>query len=115
LSDRRVYAGFKRLIASIPTDASVAATESEVPHVAARMNAYTLKSSHGDADYLLVRNHGVMEHRVLQDAFDRNEYGLVGQFEDTFYLFKKDHKVTPLPRRARMAPGIRRSHAKHDG
>jgi uncharacterized membrane protein len=114
-SDRHVYAGFKRLIATIPAGASVAATESEVPHVAARINAYTLKSSHGDADYLLVRNHGVMEHRVLQEAFDRNEYGLVGQFEDTFYLFKKDHKITHLTRRALIELGIHRGHAKHEG
>jgi uncharacterized membrane protein len=112
--DKHLYAGFMRLAALIPQSASVAATEAEIPHVAARINAYTLKGHHGDADYLLIRRHGVMEQRVVQEAFDRNDYGLVAQFEDTFYLFKKGQKSSRETRRALSQLGIKKKHEKHD-
>jgi len=67
----------------------VAATEMEVPHVAARTDVFTLKDHHGDATYLLVRRSGIMNPQVLAAAFDRNDYGLVKQYDKTFYLFRK--------------------------
>jgi uncharacterized membrane protein len=90
--DKKRYAGFMKLAAKIPTSASLAAGEAELPHVAVRRDAFTLKSAHGDADYLLVRKGGNMSKKVLQDAFTRNEYGLVDQFDNTFYLFRKGHR-----------------------
>ncbi|HWO14744.1 MAG TPA: DUF2079 domain-containing protein, partial [Polyangiaceae bacterium] len=90
--DRKAYEGFRALAALIPPEASVAAGESEVPHVAARANVYTLKGAHGDADYLLVRKGGV-DTSVLRAAFERNKYGLVSQYEGRFlrfFLFKRD-------------------------
>jgi uncharacterized membrane protein len=90
--DLERYAGFQKLVAKIPERASVAASEAEVPHVAARRDMYTLKSDHGDADYLLVRKNGAMSRKVLQAAFDRNAYGLVGEYDQTFFLFKKGQK-----------------------
>jgi uncharacterized membrane protein len=104
--DKRTYAAFTELIANIPPDASVAASETEVPHIAARLNAYTLRSAHGDATYLLVRKNGSHSVDVLRDAFTRNDYGLVGQHDRTFYLFKKDHK-SDQTKRAMAELGIR--------
>lgn len=105
-ADRKQYAGFQRLASKVPAGASLAASETEVPHVAARLDAYTLKTSHGDADYLLVRKGGSMSKKVLQDAFNRNPYGLIDQFEKTFYLFKKSH-TSDRTRRAMSQLGIR--------
>lgn len=90
-ADKRNYAAFTRLLELIPPDASVAASENEVPHVAARTDIFTLKAAHGDADYLLVRKHGGYNPGVLRAAFDRNDYGLVAQHERMFYLFKRGH------------------------
>jgi uncharacterized membrane protein len=87
--DRATYDGFRALIGLIPPEASVAASETEVPHVAARANVYTLKAAHGDADYLLVRKGGSYEVAVLRDAFQRNTYGLVSEYDDRFFLFKR--------------------------
>ena len=87
--DRKDYEGLKGLAALIPEGASVAATEMEVPHVAARTDVFTLKDHHGDATYLLVRRSGIMNPQVLAAAFDRNDYGLVKQYDKTFYLFRK--------------------------
>jgi hypothetical protein len=86
-SDRRAYADFRKLTAKIPEKASVAATEREVPHVAARLDCYTLSMAHGDADYLLIRHGEVND--VVKDAFQRNTYGLVSSVGNTFYLFQK--------------------------
>jgi uncharacterized membrane protein len=90
--DIRNYAAFKELIALIPPDASVAASETEIPHVAARANAYTLRTAHGDADYLLIRKHGSYDANTLRAAFTRNEYGLVEQYKQMFYLFERNRE-----------------------
>jgi uncharacterized membrane protein len=91
-ADKHLYAQFMRLVSRIPPEASVAASETEVPHIAARLDAYTLRFHHGDADYLLVRRQGDMNAKVLQEAFDRNDYGLLDRVEDTFFLFMKGHE-----------------------
>jgi uncharacterized membrane protein len=90
--DKRDYEGLRELAALIPESASVAATEQEVPHVAARTDVFTLKEQHGDATYLLVRRDGVMSQSVLSDAFERNDYGLLGRYDKVFYLFRKHHE-----------------------
>jgi uncharacterized membrane protein len=88
-NDKRLYADFKKLVAKIPQNASVGATEREVPHVAARRDCYTLRMAHGEADYLLIRQGEVSE--FVKDAFRRNPYGFVGSAGNVFYLFKKHH------------------------
>jgi uncharacterized membrane protein len=88
-SDRKKYESFRAMTALSPPEASVAATESLVPHVAARLNAYTLKDAHGDADYLLI-NSGRFEAAVVRDAFERNRYGLLSKYENEIFLFKRD-------------------------
>jgi hypothetical protein len=104
-ADRKRYAGFVKLTAKIPAAASVAASEDLLPHVAARLTAFTLKDHHGDADYLLVRKHDY-NHSVLQQAFTRNKYGLLDQFDD-IYLFKKGYD-SPRTHDAVSQLGIRR-------
>jgi len=89
-ADERLYADFKKLIKKIPERASVGATEREVPHVAARIDCYTLRMAHGEAEYLLIRAGEVNE--IIKDAFRRNPYGLVGHVGNTFFLFKQKHE-----------------------
>jgi uncharacterized membrane protein len=97
-NEKRDYAGFTKLVRAIPDDASVAATEQELSHVAARLDAYTLRSAHGDADYLLIRKGGSMTPDVVQKAFERNDYGLLTQSRNTFFLFKKGHHSSETAR-----------------
>jgi uncharacterized membrane protein len=102
--DKKLYADFRRLIQHIPPSASVAATEREVPHVAARLNAYTIRGGHGDADYLLLRVGESTD--IASDAFRRSKYGLVDRVGKTFFLFKKNHEH-PDTDKAKKDYGIR--------
>jgi uncharacterized membrane protein len=88
---RKLYRRFVELVSKIPQAASVAATDREVAHVSARLDAYTLGHAHGEADYLVIRRNG-MNRGIVQDAFKRNDYGLVGRVDKTFFLFKKGYK-----------------------
>jgi uncharacterized membrane protein len=90
--ERKRYADLRAVAALIPAKASVAATELEVPHVSARVDAYTLKVSSGDADYFFLNRHHVdadARQRVRQ-AMKRHPYGLVAQ-KGEFLLFAKGH------------------------
>jgi len=89
-SEQRLYADFKKLVRKIPQSASLAATEREVPHVAARIECYTLRMAHGEAEYLLIRAGEAND--IVKDAFRKNPYGLVGNVGNTFFLFKKKHE-----------------------
>lgn len=102
--DKKLYADFMALARKIPQDASVAATEREVPHVAARKNCYTIRSGHGDADYLLLRAGESTD--IVQDALRRNKYGLVGRVDRTFFLLKKNFD-SPETAKALKDLGIR--------
>jgi uncharacterized membrane protein len=103
--DRKRYAAFNKLIAKIPRDASIAASEREVPHVAARLNVYTLNYAHGDADFLLIRRPAA-NRSVIAEAFRRNKYGLLARVDKTFYLFKKNHAAAETAK-AKRELGIR--------
>lgn len=87
------YDDLKRLVAMIPREASVAATENENPHIAVRLNAYTLKDHHGDADFLLINKSRVSAEskKNIERATTRNSYGLLTQTRH-FFLFKKGHQ-----------------------
>jgi uncharacterized membrane protein len=90
-SDKLRYATLRRLVALIPESASVAASESEVPHIAARMSAYTLKDGEADADYVLVeaQHLGVGASRAAFSAMmNREPYRLIGEGDD-LYLFQR--------------------------
>jgi uncharacterized membrane protein len=91
--ERARYRELRELIALIPREASVAATDAETPHISNRITAYALRESAGDADYLLIRKPGLNflgSRASVQRAFERNVYGLVQKRAD-FYLFRRDH------------------------
>jgi uncharacterized membrane protein len=93
-TERQTYADFRALAAKIPKTASVAATENLVAHVSSRTDAYTLRSHHGDADFLLFTKHAALGSdlkKVLTDVMTRNSYGFAGSQGD-FYLFQKNLK-----------------------
>jgi uncharacterized membrane protein len=89
--EKHRYLTMQRLKALIPESASVAATEMEVPHIAARLNAYTLKDGPADADFILVNrlrmNIGDVR-GALTAMFQRERYGLLSRGDD-LYLFKR--------------------------
>lgn len=91
-AERKAYADFRELAAQIPKTASVGATENLVAHVSARRDAYTLRTHHGDAEFLLFTKqqaHGSDLKKVLVDVMTRNSYGFVASKGD-FYLFRRD-------------------------
>lgn len=88
-TERQRYQDFRELVRLIPSDASVAATDRECPHITARRTAYTLRDHHGDSDFLLVAketiNYGGTR-KNIEEAISRNPYRLVGS-KSGFYLF----------------------------
>lgn len=100
------YRELQRMKALIPPGASVAATENENPHIAARMNAYTLNYAHGDAEYLLVRGPSMSAgaKKNVQDALSKHDYQLVTSGHD-LYLFKRGPS-TPETERALSTLGF---------
>ena len=91
-AEQKRYQTLKRMAASIPREASVAASENAVAHIASRANAYTLKDGvAADADYVLLHGpsvNGDASRTALNIMFTRDEYGLVAQGDD-LYLFKR--------------------------
>jgi uncharacterized membrane protein len=89
-AEKDTYAALRKIAARIPQQASVAATDMEVPHVSNRYSIFTLRTHHGDAEYLLVNRNSVASdtRNILKDAVSRNDYGLIAT-EAPFYLFKR--------------------------
>lgn len=102
--DRTRWAALQKILAMIPPDASVAASENLNPHIAARLNAYTLRFAHGDADYLLLRRGDLYTPATVKQAFDRHPYGLIAS-DAGIYLFKRDI-TTPGTDVARRELGV---------
>lgn len=113
-AERRTYADLRKLVALIPPEASVAATDSEVPHVSSRFSIFTLRSHHANSDYLLVNSGAVSGETksIVRDAMNKNQYGVVAQ-QGLFYLFKRG-AVTPDTDKALQTLGIRLDR-KHGG
>jgi uncharacterized membrane protein len=92
--DHRRHAELYRLIAHIPPEASVAATETEAPHVSGRRGYRTLRYGHAHADYLLVRLEEAIERKETRSqllaALDSGRYGLVDATRE-FALWGKGH------------------------
>ena len=88
-ADRARHDDLYALIAQIPADASVAASEMLVAQVSSRKNAYTLEHGHFDADYLLSRVPPRPHDRDrLVAALRTGAYGLVAERGD-FMLFRR--------------------------
>lgn len=105
-AEKRRYADLKELLALIPKDASVAATENETPHISTRKNAYCLRvAPPTPVDYLLISrsNVGDLSRGALNGAMVKeNGYGLLAQRGDDLFLFKRGH-VSPGTAAARAA------------
>lgn len=89
--DKLRYATLKRLLALIPPEASVAATEMEVPHIAARRSAFTLKDGDSDAEYILINTHHLGVGRTMESLrfmINREPYRLLSE-GDNLYLFQR--------------------------
>lgn len=78
------------LIEMIPKDAKVAASEFINPHVSSRANAYSMRGSLYDAEYLLLHlaAMGPREKQLVRTAVERDRYGLLAK-RGKFLLFKK--------------------------
>ncbi len=89
--ERQKYEDLTALIAHIPAEASVAATERLAPHVSSRTTIYTLRSEHGDADYILVDKPSIQsrQRKFLRPLVREDNYKLIGQRGD-MYLFGRD-------------------------
>jgi uncharacterized membrane protein len=88
--DRIRHADLYSLIAKIPGDASVAASEGLVAQISSRKNAYSLRIGANDADYILARTPaGGDDRNHLLDALRSRRYGVLAQ-KGEFVLFKRD-------------------------
>jgi uncharacterized membrane protein len=88
--ERKRYQDLEKITALIPPGAVVAATEQEIPHVSTRLDAYTLKITAGNPEYILVhRLHLDNEAKQqVRSALRLDHYGLVKRQGD-FFLFRK--------------------------
>jgi uncharacterized membrane protein len=89
--EKQRYTTLRRLLHLIPQEASVAATEMEVPHIASRSSAYTLKDGEADAEYILVNAHHLRvgaSHEAFVFMVNRESYRLIDSGDD-LYLFRR--------------------------
>lgn len=88
--DHRRHADAYALIDQIPPDAKVAASERLNPHVSSRKNAYTLRGSAFDAEYLLFELSvlGPNERDAVRPLLSKNEIGVVDA-RGGFWLLKR--------------------------
>jgi uncharacterized membrane protein len=90
--ERARYRDLQEVLAMIPPEASVAATDSENPHSSNRVTAYPFRTGSGDAEYLLIRTFRRQNaRRNAQKTIDEYPYGLLAQVGE-FYLFKRGHE-----------------------
>jgi uncharacterized membrane protein len=87
--DRTRHDDLYSLIAKIPQDASVAASEGLVAQISSRKNAYSLRIGYNDADFILLRMPaGGDDRNHSLEGLRTHRYGLVGQ-KGEFVLFKR--------------------------
>ncbi len=92
-AERARYSDLRQLVAMIPPEASVAATDSATPHISNRVMAFALREDHGDADYILIRKQlmdFLKTRKNVRAALEGHRYGLLAQRGD-FYLLKRGH------------------------
>ena len=109
--DRKRHNALYELIAMIPPDASVAATEMEAPRVSARRFCFTMRVGHDDADFLLIsldeaRAPGTKE--TTRAAIDSGKYGFVA-VRERFVLWKRGYSQANNARGMKLL-GIRQPH-----
>jgi uncharacterized membrane protein len=106
--DKQRYAELKELLAMIPRNASVAATEQETAHVSTREIVYPLRVAPGPVDYILVgRSHvgALSSSPLITGLSGATEYGLVAERGDELFLFKRGHS-SPQTKSAKVKLGL---------
>ena len=107
--DRERLEAFRRLAALLPADASVAATDTEGPHLSDRRYCHTLRYGYHDTDFLFVKKSQIKGNKVsrkqFREALDTGRYGLLA-VEGEFSLWKRDHSTARNAEGRRML-GIR--------
>ncbi len=89
------YQNLQKLIAEIPKDASVAATEKLGPHVSSRVYMYTMRHGPQNAEYALASSRELKLSRTrpkLLEALRSGEYGVVKRIAD-MALMKRGYKT----------------------
>jgi uncharacterized membrane protein len=89
-AEKQRYADLRALIAMIPREASVAATEREAAHVSTRLTMYPLRSAPGPVDYVLLGRQNLSSAiSFVSGLFTALPYQLVAKKGDELYLFKR--------------------------
>jgi hypothetical protein len=89
--ERKTLADVRRLVASIPPRASVAATERVGAHLSSRYAFYTLRRGSHGAEYIVARESELRLDRTkdsVKKALTSNEYGVAGRFGEFVVLRK---------------------------
>lgn len=90
-ADQERFDRLRAAIAKIPRDAALTATESLVPHISTRRNAFTLRQGTSASDYLLVRTdevRGGEQAEHLLQAARSGEFGFVEQNKE-FQIWRR--------------------------
>jgi uncharacterized membrane protein len=91
---RKRYLDMRRVVAKIPPDASVAATEYMSPHVSTRQVSYVFRYEVGPVDYIFVSDNEVTAdlRRILSEKFRKETYGLRAKGDSEFFLFQRGYE-----------------------
>jgi uncharacterized membrane protein len=94
--ERRRHADLQSLIAMIPKDAPVAATEKLGPHLSSRVKMYTMRHGPQNADYALASSRELKLSRTkpnLLEALRSGKYGVLKRVGD-MALLKRGHDTS---------------------
>lgn len=96
---RARYEALRELVATIPKDARVAATEEMTPHISNRLRAYAFRYDFGVVDYMLVHKGGMDDDtkRMFRETLKKAPYRLVRQIPGDIFLFERG---SPTPETA---------------
>jgi len=93
-SQRERYRDLRSVVAKIPAEASVVATETLNPQISNRKEAYVFRYDYGPVDFILLSDgevHGDLRNS-LREKFRKTPYGLFAKGKREFYLFKRGHE-----------------------
>ncbi|MEP7051076.1 MAG: DUF2079 domain-containing protein [Pseudomonadota bacterium] len=91
---RKRYADMLSVVAKIPPNASVAATEYMSPHVSTRLTSYVFRYDVGPVDYIFLSDNEITGdvRRALTEKFKNETYGLRAKGKDEFFLFQRGYE-----------------------
>jgi hypothetical protein len=94
--ERKTLAEVRRLVAAIPVEASVAATERVGAHLSSRVLFYTLRRGSHGAEYVVANRKGLRLDRTAQsvkEVLTSGKYGLLGWYGE-FALLRRGAPTT---------------------